>query len=183
MYRTIKDFYDVNRDEEYFEYKNNTSEYDTKEGYDETYVNNYSSNINDLIGLYNTKPINNCVTLKFNKVVNENMANPKVWGPFFWFSLHNGSFSYPNTPNKIVSERMKGFILGIPYMLPCKACTEHAITFIEYNHDKLDVICSSKNNLFKFFVDFHNYVNKRLGKPEMSLPNALKMYSSCVNVI
>ena len=33
-------------------------------------------------------------------------------------------------------------------------------------------------HLFKFFVDMHNMVNKRYGKPEMSLEDAYRLYNS-----
>lgn len=181
MYSTIKDFYNVNRDEEHFQYNENST---IKEDYNDIKINNYCNSITDLIGLNNKiSSNNNCINLTYKQVMNENIANPKVWGPSFWFSLHNGSLSYPIKPNKIVSERMRGFILGIPYMLPCKSCSEHAIMFIEQNYSNLDTICSSRTYLFEFFVRFHNFVNKRLNKPEMSISDAKSMYTTCVNVL
>lgn len=101
---------------------------------------------------------------------------PSVWGPRFWFTLHNGALNYPSLANPLCIERMKNFIIGIPIMLPCETCKEHAISYIEKNKDYLDYICSSRDNLFKFFVDFHNYVNQRQKKPLMSYEDAYKLY-------
>lgn len=115
--------------------------------------------------------------LKKNKVKeNFNNTDPSVWGPKFWFTLHNGALYYPSLANPLFIERMKNFILGIPVMLPCIKCREHATAYIESKKDQLDLICRGKDSLFKFFVDFHNQVNVRNNKPEMSYEDAYKLY-------
>lgn len=110
--------------------------------------------------------------------VKEKFSNndPQVWGPKFWFTLHNGALYYPSLANPLFIERMKNFILGIPVMLPCIKCREHATAYIESKKDQLDLICRGKDSLFKFFVDFHNQVNVRNNKPEMSYEDAYKLY-------
>jgi hypothetical protein len=111
-----------------------------------------------------------------------NMSHPSVWGPAFWFTLHNGASKYPIDASPLTKERMKGFILGIPTMLPCAACKGHANDHIENNKYKLDDICSSREKLFKFFVDFHNIVNNKYGKPIVSVEDAYKIHSGGVEV-
>ena len=111
-----------------------------------------------------------------------NISSPQVFGPPLWFSLHNASAHYPINPSPITSERMKNIILGIPVLLPCKNCSEHATAYIEKNFDKLNDICSTRDNLFKFFIDFHNYVNIRYNKPVISYENAYKMYLGNVKI-
>ena len=47
---------------------------------------------------------------------NKNYMNPKdpeVWGPSFWFTLHNGAISYPLQANNICKQRMKQFIFQL----------------------------------------------------------------------
>jgi hypothetical protein len=102
--------------------------------------------------------------------------SPEVWGPHFWFTLHNGALNYPSLANPLCIERMKNFILGIPVMIPCETCKEHATGYIEQHKEYLDYTCSGREKLFKFFVDFHNIVNVRLNKPEMSLDDAYRLY-------
>jgi hypothetical protein len=109
-------------------------------------------------------------------------TDPYVWGPLFWFSLHNGAINYPENASEHISKNMKGFIMGIPYMLPCVKCSEDAKAYIINNHSNLDSICSGREKLFKFFFDFHNYVNKKLGKSEIKYEDALKMYSGKVKL-
>lgn len=103
--------------------------------------------------------------------------NPLVWGPPFWYTLHNGAFHYPKHASPLHAERMKNFIIGIPVMVPCVKCKEHATAFIEKHRSKLSDICSNKNDLFNFFVDFHNQVNKRYNKTVLSYEDAYSIYN------
>lgn len=107
----------------------------------------------------------------------ENTANPNVWGPPFWFSLHISAVYYPENPSNIVRERMKCRILAIPYEIPCGACRPHAISYIESNRDNLDKIVSNRHELGAFYVDFHNKVNERYGKPTWTYEDAYNYYS------
>jgi hypothetical protein len=104
-------------------------------------------------------------------------ADPNVWGPSFWFSLHNGASKYPENATDIFRDNMKNFILGIPVILPCEACRSHAKEYIDNRYNELDEICSSRKKLFNFFVDFHNMVNEKNGKGKLSYDEALRLYS------
>jgi len=109
-------------------------------------------------------------------------SRPEIFGPPLWFSLHNGALNYPEVASPIVKERMKSFILALPIMLPCETCKNHANEFIENNKEYLETICSTRENLFNFFVDFHNNVNRFTNKPIMSKEGALKLYSENIKI-
>lgn len=104
------------------------------------------------------------------------LTNPSVWGPSMWFTLHNGAANYPKQASPIIKKLMRDYILAIPILIPCTTCKEHATQFLEANHDRLYDITVGRDTLFTFFVDFHNYVNRRLGKPTMALSEARKLY-------
>ena len=88
-----------------------------------------------------------------------------VFGPKLWYCLHNAAKAYPDSPTKLVQNRMKNVILGIPYLIPCDSCYEHSLSYIDkLDECKLNNICSTRKNLIVFFVEFHNHVNRRLGK-------------------
>ena len=122
---------------------------------------------------YNTPSVPHLTwkTEKYN-----NLSDPNVWGPAFWFSLHNGAAKYPISASPMTIERMKNYIIGLPVMLPCEKCQYHATNHIMKNKDKLDEICSGRDSLFAFFVDFHNIVNKKYNKPVMSVEEASNLY-------
>ena len=122
------------------------------------------------------------MNMKWTTLQNANSKHPDVWGSAFWFSLHNGASVYPVKATSICAERMKGFIIGIPIMIPCEKCQDHATAYIEQNYHRLNEIVSSRQNLFNFFVSFHNYVNERYGKPQMGYEEAYDLYTKGVNV-
>ena len=111
----------------------------------------------------------------YNK--NNSLSSPAVFGPAQWFTYHNGAANYPLNPPSLTRERMKNFILGIPVMIPCVKCKEHSTAFIENHFDKLDEIVANRNNLFNFFVDFHNHVNKKYNKKIFTYDEAWKLYT------
>lgn len=146
---------------------------------------NYNTNLNHQLNNHPTQPkteIDASLNMTWERKHFANTSDPTVWGPSFWFTLHNGAAKYPVNASKIISQRTKGFIQGIPYMLPCADCSEHARAFIDKHTPQLDTITSTRENLFNFYVDFHNYVNKRYNKPETTYEDAWKMFSGDVVV-
>lgn len=115
-----------------------------------------------------------------DSAIHDKMAvgSPAFWGPGLWKAIHAGSLNYPEQANRLTVEKMKGFIYGLPAIMACKACSTHALAFIQEHDSDLDTICASRQNLFRFFVDFHNYVNKRQNKPVLSYDDVLKMYNA-----
>ena len=128
----------------------------------------------------NTNPTK--LELKWSDTSSIVASDPSVWGPAFWLVLHTSAANYPEKSSTIAAARMKGFILGIPVMIPCDVCSMHSWDYIESRLSELDEICSNRNDLFHFFWELHSKVNKRYGKPNMSLKDAWKKYTSKVNV-
>ena len=120
--------------------------------------------------------------MKWTTVQQSNSKHPDVWGPAFWFTLHNGASAYPVEATPICAKRMRKFIIGMPIMIPCEKCQDHATAYIEQNYHKLNEIVKGRQNLFNFFVSFHNYVNERYGKPQMGYEEAYALYNGGVNV-
>ncbi len=138
-----------------------------------------SSMINEQYVRHDPPPqLNPPMKAGWEKVAHDNTSDPSVWGPAFWFSLHNGASKYPLQASPICAQRMKGVILGLPYILPCEACSDHARAYIAQNERNIDDICSGRAKLFRFFVDMHNMVNARFNKPQVSLENAYAIYSN-----
>jgi len=126
--------------------------------------------------LLETVDSNNVIQEKNNNEEIYYLRDPTVWGPIFWFSLHNGAAKYPENPSKHTQEKIKGFIMGIPYMLPCEECSEHAKDFIEKNKNNLDNIVKDRDSYFKFTYDLHDNTNDIVGNKKISLDEAKKIY-------
>lgn len=128
------------------------------------------------------KPKTVSLKVRYKMLEHANPGAPEVWGPAFWFSLHNGAARYPINASPLWRQRMKSFIMGIPVMVPCEKCADHATAYIESRSD-LDQVVKNRDSLFSFFVDFHNFVNERLGKDKIPMEAALKMYKGTTNVL
>lgn len=129
-----------------------------------------------------SKPDTVKIDMKWETIQYANSGDPHVWGPSFWFTLHNGAARYPIKAAPLCAERMKGFILGIPVMLPCEKCQDHATAYIEENWFRINEVVSGREHLFDFFNSFHNSINIRHGKPVMSVEDAYKLYTGRTNV-
>jgi hypothetical protein len=83
---------------------------------------------------------------------------------FVWSTLHVLAFSYPENPSAEKKLSMLKFLEGIMANLPCPSCSVHALKYITENTPNV----SCRENLKAYLYDFHNAVNKRLGKLELS---------------
>ena len=114
---------------------------------------------------------------KINMTVSTNTEmshNPNVFGPAFWFTLHNASTAYPDTPTETLKTGMKTLIENLPLIVPCATCREHFYNYITMSN--LFFVVESKETLFEFFVNAHNYVNSRIFKSTMTIEEAKQLY-------
>ena len=102
-------------------------------------------------------------------------SQPDVFGPPFWFMLHTAAVGYYHRPTEEARHLMANFISSIPVVIPCSQCKEHAYNYLckTLSPSDLEYAASSRENLFKFFIDFHNYVNTK-GKRGVMCPEVAK---------
>jgi hypothetical protein len=86
---------------------------------------------------------------------------PTKWGPHFWMTLHIACLGCQDY--KIIA----GFVEGFKTVIPCLSCRLHFDSVLSENPVPED------GDFFRWSVDVHNIVNKRLGKPEFSYEDAL----------
>lgn len=86
---------------------------------------------------------------------------PSKWGPHFWATLHIACLGCQDY--KALSEFVEGYV----YIIPCLSCRQHFEQVLVENP------IPEADDFFKWSVDVHNIVNKRLGKPEVSYEDAL----------
>lgn len=179
-----------------YEFYKKDSKHLSKENFNYNQLNDYDTSLAPINYIYSDNNITTKTTIIEPEVLINNKpeiniryeltegngTSPDVFGPPFWFTLHNGANKYPENPNKIIQQKMKNFIIAVPVMLPCLKCKDHAISYIESQLENLDKIVSSKNNLFNFFVDFHNDVNKRYGKKIFTYEEANELYNGNIKI-
>ena len=104
-------------------------------------------------------------------------SSPEVFGPAVWFTLHNGAAHLPENISPVSLARIRYFIDGIPDMLvACASCVDHSRAYIENNKQKINKL-KTGTDIFNFYVDFHNHVNKRLNKRVFSYEEARNLYT------
>ena len=97
-----------------------------------------------------------------------------VWGPIFWYQLHIISITYPVYPSAVDQSNMITYLRSLSNLLPCSRCREHFTQALD--EVCLQSVTSSREELFIFTVNLHNRVNKRSGKPQMSVEMAKQLY-------
>lgn len=102
-------------------------------------------------------------------------ANAAVTGPGLWFSIHIMAL-HANTAEKYQS--VVWFINLLALTHPCLECRNHMTNYL--NAHPLSQV--NIKDLFKYTVEFHNAVNKRLNKPLISLEDATNLYTAIASV-
>lgn len=104
-------------------------------------------------------------------------ADPRIFGPEMWRTLHRIAQNYPNKPSKETQKNAVAFLESIPYMIPCSHCGCDFLLYLEENN--LHKVCLSKKNLVEFLVNAHNRVSKNLdpSKKQWTVKEAIKTYS------
>ena len=111
------------------------------------------------------------------KKSNEVYSNdPSSWGSHTWRMLHTCAVNYPQSPDHDTISTMVSYLRSLFIIIPCKNCSDHYKSYIDANEYRLYSICSSRESLFNFIVDIHNWVNTRLGKSEFSYAQARSLY-------
>lgn len=101
-------------------------------------------------------------------------APKKEWGPRGWRWLHVAAINYPAAPTMPEARLMFRRIWNFLAHLPCEDCQAHALQFaIRWPPD-----LAGPDTLQRWAHDFHNSVNRRLGKPSLRYEDYLEMYAA-----
>lgn len=101
---------------------------------------------------------------------------PHIWGPSAWATIHMICLGAPDV---LEAHQLsyKKFFDALPYVLPCEKCRKHLVQHLE-KHPMDAALAGGKSSLFAWSVDLHNAVNEMLGKPKISVADALQFWSS-----
>lgn len=104
---------------------------------------------------------------------------PKIWGNAGWTMMHTATFHYSEKPDKDEKQRMKIFLIVMPFMLPCGIC---GVEFAKHVNELKDSDLASRKAISSWLVKVHNKVNLRLGKPIMTYEEAEQHYLHKANI-
>lgn len=100
--------------------------------------------------------------------------DPKIWGPYFWFTLHTITLSYPDKPSYENKRQFNDFFVGLQNVIPCPKCREHYKTHLTNN--PISSALDSKEHLVVWLFNLHNIVNGSLGKKKMAFEDFQEKY-------
>ena len=98
----------------------------------------------------------------------------KIWGPYFWFTLHTVTLGYPTYPNYVNKRNYHDFFVSLQNVLPCKKCQEHYKEHLKQN--PITAHLDNKESLVKWCFNLHNKVNLSLNKPVFTYPEFIEKY-------
>lgn len=101
--------------------------------------------------------------------------DPTLWGPSVWRSLHYITLGYPDTPTERHVRSARDLFTSLGSLLPCEKCRTNFVSHLA-THPLSDAVLSTRQTLVRWLIDFHNDVNRSIGKPIMSYDEALRMY-------
>lgn len=100
------------------------------------------------------------------------------WSPPYWELIHAASRMYAD--GEAISQdeltHIQGFFHKLCTILPCPMCRIHCGSHM--NLHPLNV--TDGQSLFRYFVDFHNAVNTRTNRPQVSYEEALEYLNTTV---
>jgi len=103
---------------------------------------------------------------------------PSIWGPHLWYVMHIISFEYPQQPSEYDKRIYHDFYTSLKDVIPCQDCRKHYREFI--TRYPISPHLDTRSSLIKWVIQVHNFVNKSLGKPELSVAQVLDIYSNLI---
>jgi len=92
------------------------------------------------------------------------------YGPGIWFVIH--LMSYKTDKDQTLRRSFFTYIHALADNFPCGECRGHFKNYLSNNPPE------KSNELFKWSWEFHNTVNKRLGKQVLTYEEAIKPFQS-----
>jgi len=102
--------------------------------------------------------------------------NPKLWGPYFWETIHFVAHGYPENPNNTDKRAYTSFYRNMMKVLPCDKCATSAQTL--FTQFPIGNSLNSRNDLIRWTHSFHNAVNNKLGKDSPTLEEFMHNFTN-----
>ena len=91
------------------------------------------------------------------------------WGGITWVFLHTLSYKIHPEHYLLIKQIVWHHIKQLCSNLPCPECAKHATQYL-----KTMAVPETKERLIQVLVDFHNVVNRKIGKPLFSIQDMPK---------
>ena len=106
--------------------------------------------------------------------MNSEELSPLIWGPHLWHVLFTFALSYPEQPNAITKRKYYDFIQNLPVFLPNAEIRKSFGALI--NEYPVQPYLKTRDSLVHWVYFIHNRVNRMIGRPEITLFEAMDRY-------
>jgi hypothetical protein len=100
--------------------------------------------------------------------------DPELFGPYLWGTMHFIALGAPAQFDEGLKTVYRSFYSQIPSIIPCASCGQHLTETM--NALPIESSLTGSEALFSWTVDLHNAVNARLGKDQVSVTDARKIW-------
>ena len=107
-------------------------------------------------------------------IQNNNIFNPIIWGPHYWFVLYTIALSYPLNVNESTKKKYYDFITNLPLFIPIPDIGNTFSKFLDSY--PVTPYLDSRESFVKWVYFIHNKINIYLGKPEITYYDAMNNY-------
>lgn len=99
---------------------------------------------------------------------------PNMWGPIYWSFLFSTVLGYPLEPGIDVQSAYYRFFRLLEWVLPCGVCKANYAE--HFRNIPLNFYLYSRKALMEWVLILHNEVNRSIGKPPLTLEQAIQKY-------
>ena len=102
-----------------------------------------------------------------------------TWGPLLWGFIHTISIvDFEEEAQVRFTKEAVESLRGVGACIPCKKCRVHYDTFFQTEIEGRDRF--GRMELFRLFVEFHNTINQKYGKPVLTYEEAHKIWAKTI---
>lgn len=106
----------------------------------------------------------------------QRLVNPAIVGPGQWYTLHSFAAFCDTNPSRYRA-MFVAFVTDFLSKIRCEKCNGHANQYLAQNPIDANVRPNQPAlDLFRWTWNFHNKVNERLGKPQVSWDDAVSIF-------
>jgi hypothetical protein len=108
------------------------------------------------------------------KNVNTFDYRPEIWGPHYWFVIQTMAQTYPLHPTQASKRKYYDFIMNLPLFIPDADIGNRFAELVDAY--PVSPYLDKRDNFVHWVHFIHNKINVSLGKPELTLIEALEAY-------
>lgn len=98
-----------------------------------------------------------------------------IWGPPFWFFIHTIAMKYPDYANEVTKRKYYDLMQNMPLFIPdAEMGNRFSRLLDEY---PVTPYLGKRESFIRWTVFIHNKINVVLGKPEMEIEEAIRIYN------